>query len=781
MGRTKFRVVVLSAVLVAATASLVVAGGVSGDAAPAVGGAAPAAPTGPGGTWGDAQYLTGVPSNEGSAITSVSCTSPGYCGAAGYQDSIGSSSSTVQPVMVSEIAGAWGKAQEIPGLASLNTGGYSKAWGGISCASAGNCATGGFYQTKSRQTVAFVADETNGTWSPAESVTGIPSPGSITYSDVSSVSCDPAGNCTAVGSYVVNNSQGLAFMVSETGGTWGPAQVIPGLASLDGGTALNPNGLEVACGAVGDCAVTGTTSAGPFVVNETDGSWGNAEALPGLAAIGETGGTTPMALSCSSAGNCAAGGYFITATNADVGFVVDETDGTWGNAQAVPGLDALSTAHQAYVTSMSCPSAGNCGATGYYWLTNPVDVIPFVANETGGTWGPAQAIPGTYSTARPDGYAYAISCAAPGDCTAGGNYVSNGHGGVGFVANETGGTWGTAQPVVRQGSALDGVESLSCAAPGYCSGGGGDSPFGWVIGEGTATATELTVSTPNLTFGNEQAETLSATVTSPAGGTPTGTVTVFAGGGTACTMALTAGSGSCALSATSIPAGSDDLVAAYSGDTSYTASSSAPSTVTVAKAASATSLAVAKASVTYGQETTEQLTATVGADFGGVATGTVTFTAGTKTVCSVSLTAGKGSCALSATSLAAGNYHVTASYSGDASHAGSSSAAAAMTVTQATSKTSLGLAKATITYGQETAEHLTVTVAPQFGGTPTGKVTLKAGKTIICTVTLKAGKGTCTLTARQLKAGSYTLTAAYGGSTDYRPSTSPGRVVKVLK
>src|SRR5579859_1018734 len=148
MGSTKFRVIVLSAVLV--TASLVGAGGVSAGAAPAVGVAAPAPPTGPGGTWGDAQYLTGIP-NEGSTITSVSCTSPGYCGASGYEVS---SSNTVQPVVVSEIAGAWGDAQVIPGIASLETSGYSKAWGGISCASAGNCATGGFYQTKSLQTVA---------------------------------------------------------------------------------------------------------------------------------------------------------------------------------------------------------------------------------------------------------------------------------------------------------------------------------------------------------------------------------------------------------------------------------------------------------------------------------------------------------------------------------------------------------------------------------------------------------------------------------------------------
>lgn len=73
-------------------------------------------------------------------------------------------------------------------------------------------------------------------------------------------------------------------------------------------------------------------------------------------------------------------------------------------------------------------------------------------------------------------------------------------------------------------------------------------------------------------------------------------------------------------------------------------------------------------------------------------------------------------------------------------------------------------------------------VTPQFGGTPTGKVSLKAGTTTICILTLStAGKGTCTLTARQLNVGTYTLIAAYGGSADYHASTSPSKTLEVLR
>jgi len=39
--------------------------------------------------------------------------------------------------------------------------------------------------------------------------------------------------------------------------------------------------------------------------------------------------------------------------------------GSWGKAVEVPGLAALNTGGDAAVTSVSCPSAGDCAAGGY--------------------------------------------------------------------------------------------------------------------------------------------------------------------------------------------------------------------------------------------------------------------------------------------------------------------------------------------------------------------------------------------------------------------------------
>jgi hypothetical protein len=47
------------------------------------------------------------------------------------------------------------------------------------------------------------------------------------------------------------------------------------------------------------------------------------------------------------------------------GFVVSETNGRWGRAIALPGLEALNTGGNAGVLSVSCASPGNCAAGGF--------------------------------------------------------------------------------------------------------------------------------------------------------------------------------------------------------------------------------------------------------------------------------------------------------------------------------------------------------------------------------------------------------------------------------
>jgi hypothetical protein len=120
--------------------------------------------------------------------------------------------------------GTWGTAQEVPGIAALNRGGDAHFWA-LSCASAGSCAAGGYYSSGGLQ--AFVVSEAHGTWGWAEEVPGTAVLNQGGYAMVLSVSCAAAGSCAAGGFYTDAAGNEQAFVVSEHHGAWGRAHEVP--------------------------------------------------------------------------------------------------------------------------------------------------------------------------------------------------------------------------------------------------------------------------------------------------------------------------------------------------------------------------------------------------------------------------------------------------------------------------------------------------------------------------------------------------------------------------
>src|SRR6185312_15231011 len=100
-----------------------------------------------------------------------------------------------QALVVTETNGIWGTAHTVPGTATLNTGG--NAWvSSISCPAAGSCAAGGYYTDDDGYFQAFVVNKTNGSWGTAVEV-----PGTATLNTggagLDSISCAAAGDCAA--------------------------------------------------------------------------------------------------------------------------------------------------------------------------------------------------------------------------------------------------------------------------------------------------------------------------------------------------------------------------------------------------------------------------------------------------------------------------------------------------------------------------------------------------------------------------------------------------------
>ena len=202
-------------------------------------------------------------------------------------------------------------------------------------------------------------------------------------------------------------------------------------------------GVAAVCGA----GLTVTGGAGNAVaaraVVPAVSTWGGATFVPGLGVLNTGGSAGVESLSCPSAGNCAAVGDYTGAHGNGQGFAVSERNGKWGRAAEMPGLGTLNTGGGADVLSVSCASAGNCAAAGYYsWSVAYFRTAPFVATESGGKWAKAVALPN-------DGYVASVSCPSSGNCLAGGqgaaqfDYEDNGGA---LMISESAGKWGAAGP-----------------------------------------------------------------------------------------------------------------------------------------------------------------------------------------------------------------------------------------------------------------------------------------------------------------------------------------------
>jgi len=184
----------------------------------------------------------------------------------------------------------------------------------------------------------------------------------------------------------------------------------------------------------------------------------------------------------------------------------------------------------------------------------------------------------------------------------------------------------------------------------------------------TATTTTLTpVPTPNPSIYGEPV-TLTAAVTSTAAAPPNGENVAFLSGTTSLGTAQLS-SGVASLTSTVLPVGTDSITAVYGGDLNFSGSTSTAVSQVVNKATASTTLTSSLNPSTLGASVT--LTATVSGQFGGVATGSVTFSNGSTSLGTVSLSG--NSAGLTTTALPLGTNAITAVYGGDLNFAGSTS------------------------------------------------------------------------------------------------------------
>ena len=262
-----------------------------------------------------------------------------------------------------------------------------------------------------------------------------------------------------------------------------------------------------------------------------------------------------------------------------------------------------------------------------------------------------------------------------------------------------------------------------------------------------------------------QTVTLRANVAIASGaGTTSGTVTFMDGLNSIGSAPLTANQA--AISVSSLSVAGHMLSAVYSGDVSFSGSTSDPVLQVVNQASTTTTITSSAATSIVGQSVT--LTAAIGvvAPGAGSLSGSVTFTDGSTTLGTGAVSG--GSATLTTNSLALGSHSLAASYSGDTDFAGSGSAALPETIILAATTATLNSSANPSAFGQSITLSVGVTADALLSSTPSGTVNFTDGSNPLGSATLNGG--TAAITLNSLAAGSHNIVAAYSGDSTFAAS-----------
>lgn len=296
------------------------------------------------------------------------------------------------------------------------------------------------------------------------------------------------------------------------------------------------------------------------------------------------------------------------------------------------------------------------------------------------------------------------------------------------------------------------------------------------------TTTTITADSPDPSVVGG-AVTVSVSVSAANSSTVPGSVSIGSGDATpGCTATLSGGAGSCSITYTST--GARTLTASFAGDTAYEASSDTEAHG-VNKAGTTTAIDSHNPSPSaVNQDYTVTWTVSVTSPGSGSPGGNVSVSDGSGEGCTAPV--GDGQCAFASTS--AGSKTLVASYAGDASFSGSSSAGTAHQVNARATSTTVSLSPDTIyVLGSSTA---TVTVtdidASNPKSAPTGTVSVSssvAGDTVgsCAPVAVDAVSASCTVAVSGSSAGTRSIGASYAGNTTHANSDAVQRILTVNK
>lgn len=272
--------------------------------------------------------------------------------------------------------------------------------------------------------------------------------------------------------------------------------------------------------------------------------------------------------------------------------------------------------------------------------------------------------------------------------------------------------------------------------------------------------------------------TLTATVAPVSGGgIPTGTVQFTVSNGLSPNTVSTSNlvNGVATYTTSSLSTMAHTVTAVYSGSASFAGSTSSAFTQTVSKVSTTLTLGSVTNPAVTGQ--TGGVTATLNTT---LASGNVVFTVDGTAQAGIALS--NGVATLNYSALSVGTHSISASYAGDASYNGSSSASnLSQVINKANTTTTVSSSNRNATRGTPVTFTATVRAANPGGGTPAGTVQFKVGGVNLGAAVALSGGGTASVTTSTMAVGNGQLvTAVYSGNVSYNTSTSTALSQNIL-
>ena len=352
----------------------------------------------------------------------------------------------------------------------------------VTCPTGSTCIAGGWMTSASGQREAMVTSVVNGTWGAIAAVAppsgdAIEQASQWTKASIDATACSSPTTCIATGTALVAPSQALVFVASWSNGAWSNAQVVSGLPTDPSITVSTATCSEGGACAVGGTYVQGSTR-GVYVAASSGGVWGTGLAtdrVPG----GTGGGSVVLSgLTCGGISTCVASGTFIDAAISVQPFVAVATSGVWSPPERLPGVDRLNVGATRYndggvLRELRCFDDGSCVAVGTAMDAGGTAHV-FSATFSGGTWEPAVAIAELDGNAPQGANPVDLECSSATSCAL--LVATYSALGVEGVATDTmvDGVWGTITPVagvtendVGSNGAIP--EALSCPQSDACT------------------------------------------------------------------------------------------------------------------------------------------------------------------------------------------------------------------------------------------------------------------------------------------------------------------------